>query len=217
MSVGHGLVLARDAGTRFGGAEPSVVVAFPRLQTSGAADPAGWGLDLELGAAWEGGGWSLGVTLSDAVSTFRWSRSALRFRAGRGRLGGPAEDDAGVDASVPRTLLDALDGAVPPPVLRLEAARRLTPRLEAALATRHRLRGGLDAGPAGSVGAAAAWRAAPAVVLQAGVAAGTDGTTWSVGGAAERGRVGAILTLRASGSALRGIDVGVTLTPAGGG
>ena len=99
-TVGHAFVRGRDAGTALTARPLEVNIAFPVVQSDTSYDDftAGSGVGLDLGAAWQGGRWSVGVAAHNIVSTFEWDASKLYYR--------PAEAFFDIDTST--TNFDAL-------------------------------------------------------------------------------------------------------------
>ncbi len=215
VTVGHGLLVARDAGTRVAGADPTVEVSFPRLETGGVSRPAGWGVGVDLGAAWEGAEWSLGAGVKDALGAFRWRRGELRYRAGRALFGEEGGSAPPADSVPPILLLDAVDAATPPPVLSAEAARRLGPRWEASVGVRSRLAPGLDPAPAVVAGASLAWAAAPWLEVRMGGGVAGGDAVWSAAVGASRGRLRVDVGGSGGPGGLRGLSLWLRLRPGG--
>lgn len=120
-TLGHGLVVTRDAGSVIDGGRANADLRLPTISSGGGRAIPGFGLGLDLGLRWGRGSGTTGVALINAVRTFEWSDSALRYRAGEMLLEG-----AGVETDFsPRPLSAA------PPSLRA-LARRVRParRLE---------------------------------------------------------------------------------------
>ncbi|HKK92009.1 MAG TPA: hypothetical protein VJ925_01205 [Longimicrobiales bacterium] len=115
-TIGHGLVVTRDAGSLIDGDQATADLKLPTISASGNGVAPGFGVGMDLGLAWRGVGSTTGVTLFNAVRTFTWASSDLRYRAGETLIEG-----AGVE-----TDFEARPVSEAPPTLRA-LARRLRP------------------------------------------------------------------------------------------
>lgn len=83
-TVGHALVLGRDAGSLLSSDPIEVELRFPTIGPGEEFDAmnAGQGFGLDLGAAWEFGPWSAGASVQNVISTFEWNVDELAYRPG---------------------------------------------------------------------------------------------------------------------------------------
>jgi hypothetical protein len=169
LSVGHGVWVARDAGSVASEEPPTLTLRFPMLERRPEAH-AGSGGALHLGAVWEDDRWSAGITAHDVVARFTWSRDGMTLRPGEAVLGpdAPDVDNTPRPASeAPAALLAALDSLRPARGVTLSVARRLNARTRVAAELMTRARGGIASGPRTAATLAAEWKARPALPLRA--------------------------------------------------
>lgn len=189
-TMGHFLVLGRDAGSLLESDPLTVGLDFPVLHTRTQEFTLnnGSGFGMDLAAAWQGPGWKFGVNLHDVFNTFEWDEEELSFRAGTARFDAETresnfEEMPATDA--PEELLDEIGDSGFDPALSLGAAYDLTPDVTLTLDHRTHLGEGLRAGPDTRTGVGAEYRALPVVDLRAGVSRITDGV--QLGGGAALG------------------------------
>jgi len=96
VTVGNGVILARDRGT-LGTSDPlEIEVDFPVLSNPSSDDDwtHGAGVGVDLGAAWTRAGLRLGASVRNLFNTFQWTLDDLVFREGSGLVD---EEDADTD------------------------------------------------------------------------------------------------------------------------
>lgn len=91
-TVGNFLILGQEQGSTVGTTPVAVDVRFPMVHTPLPDDEGdvqardvlnnGSGIGLDVGAAWQAGGFSAGLTIRNLINTFGWDRDALRYREG---------------------------------------------------------------------------------------------------------------------------------------
>ncbi len=115
-TIGHALVVTRDAGSVIVGNDATASLLLPTIATGGGEAFPGFGVGVDVGFTWRSAGGVTGLALENAASSFGWSDSALRYRAGETLIEGE-----GVE-----TDFDARPVSEAPPTLRA-LARRLRP------------------------------------------------------------------------------------------
>lgn len=148
-TVGHALLVTRDAGSVSEGGDATATLLLPSIATTGGGATPGFGIGFDLGATWRAGGGVTGVSLHDAVSTFDWSESALRYRAGEAIIEGEGvetEFDARPVTEAPASLRALARRVRPARRIEVEHARPLGDRLLLRLTLRERIESGLAPG-----------------------------------------------------------------------
>lgn len=186
--VGNVLMMGRERGGSVSSDPLEVDVMFPVVQTdtAGKSFNNGTGVGLDVGAAWEGGPWSMSFALRNLFNTFKWDQSKLFFRPG----------EAVFNTSDKTTNFDAVraEGAPGAATLLSEVAdQKFNPTVVAAAAydlsatttvvgeIRNRFGDGLDIGPKTHVGVGIEFRPVSLLYLRAGAAKVTAGTQLAAG------------------------------------
>jgi len=186
--VGNVLLMGREQGGSVSSDPIEVDVMFPVVQTDTAGERFnnGTGVGLDVGAAWEGGPWSMSFAVRNLFNTFKWDQSKLFFRPG----------EAVFNTSDNRTSFDAVpaEGAPGAADLLSEVAdQKFNPTVVAAAAydlsssvtvmgeVRNRVGDGLDIGPKNHVGVGVELRPVSLLRLRAGAAKVTAGTQMAAG------------------------------------
>lgn len=213
---GNVLLLGRDGGSVLRGTPVEVELRFPVIQSDSALEPVrnGGGVGLDLGLAWEGGGWSAGLLVENVVHSFRWDEEGLVYRPGEALFdAGETETDF-----EPRPLREG-----PPGLRALVEELRFRPRLgigvsrrrgEATVVTaslEQQLGEGIETAPRSVVAVGVEHAPIPALPLRAGGAWITGGWRGGVGGGLRLGPV----ELQAAATLQRGDAGSATLVSLG--
>jgi hypothetical protein len=156
-TAGNMLYLGRDLGSYFSGEPLELWLRLPVVQTDGPALRAGDGLGLDLGFQWEAAPWSVGLSVQNVVSTFRWDVDRLVFRPVTALI---TDDDADSDfaprpaSEAPAALLDAVRSFRFGPRARLGLAKTVSPRAQLFGQLDARLGRSADPGPPTELGVA---------------------------------------------------------------
>lgn len=195
-SVGNALLLGRERGGSVTSDPVAVSVQFPVVQTDTAGKKwsNGSGVGLDVGAAWEGGPWSVGLAVHNLFNTFEWDRSKLFFRPGEAIFNASTKD-ANVGA-VPAEGTPAADALLSEvghqkfdPILVAAAAYDISPMVTVMGEWRNRFGDGMEVVPKLHLGAGVEVRPAPLLKLRAGLAGITDGFQVAGGGSLVLGPV----------------------------
>jgi len=165
-SLGHGVVLTRDAGSVLTADDAAVELRLPTVTSTGATPGSGLGLDL--GATWRTAGTITGVSLHNAASSFSWSASDLRYREGETLIEGSgveADFDARPLAEAPPALRALLRRVRPARRLELEHVRPMAEGLHLRLTLRERLERGLAPGAPNARLVGIEWQVVESVTL----------------------------------------------------
>ena len=82
-TVGHVLVLARDAGTIIRSNPVELDVRLPSIAPGeDFSVDNGNGVGLDVGGAWESNKWAVGVTIQNVFNTFEWDLDGFVYRSG---------------------------------------------------------------------------------------------------------------------------------------
>ncbi len=187
ITVGHALVVGRDAGGRIGDDPVDVNVAFPVIApgTDFNAGNSGTGFGLDVGAALESGRWTAGAAVQNLVQTFKWKLRDHTYRPGDAFFNGDSSStdfDERPLAEAPAFLRNAVDGLGFRPKVILDGAYRVRPDLDVTGEFRHRFGDGLRLEEKTHLGAGAEYRPAKRLPLRAGLAV-VDGGMQLAGGA----------------------------------
>lgn len=142
-TVGHALVVTRDAGSVAEGAD--AILRLPSISTAGGDVAPGFGVGLDLGVTWDGAGGRTGIVLHDAVSGFEWFASALRYRAGETLIRGEgirSDFDPRPVSEAPATLRALARRVRPARRVEVEHVRRIGEALRLRLVVRERIERG---------------------------------------------------------------------------
>jgi hypothetical protein len=194
-SWGNFLAIAEDSGTRTRSDPLDVEVRFPILHTDPASEGSfdrGRGLGLDLGVAWQGGGWSAGAAVQNAFNTFEWDLETMVFRPGEALFNEITRDsdfDERPASQAPGALRQMVADLTFAPVVALGLARETSETLTVTGDFRRGLGDGLEVGPRTHVGAGVEYRPAPSLALRGGVAVVTEGFQGAGGLGVTMGRV----------------------------
>ncbi len=181
-SVGNALLMGREQGGTVTSDPIAVNIQFPVIQTDTAGSELnnGSGVGLDVGAAWEGGPWSVGLAVRNLFNTFKWDQSKLFFRPGQAIFNASTKD-ANMDA-VPAESTPAADALLSDvgklkfnPILVAAAAYDVSSIVTVMGEWRSRFGDGMEVGPKFHLGAGVEVRPAPIVHLRAGLAGITNG------------------------------------------
>lgn len=185
-SWGNFLAVAEDMGSLTRTNPLEVEVQFPVLHTDSESEGSfnqGTGLGLDLGLAWEGGGWSAAAVVQNVFNTFQWDLQTMLFRPGEALfndLSRESDFDERPASQAPEGLRKSVEDLTFEPVVTLGLAREASETLTFTADFRRRLGDGLEVGPRTHAGAGLEYRPAPFLPLRGGVAVVTDG--FQVGG-----------------------------------
>ncbi len=180
-SWGHFLVVAEDLGTLTRSTPLEVEVRFPILHTDPESEghfDRGTGLGLDLGVAWEGGGWSAAAVVENVFHTFEWDLETMLFRPGEALFNEDTREsdfDERPASQAPEALRQMVADLTFKPLVALGIAREASETLTLSADFRHRLGEGMDIRPRTHLGAGFEYRPAPSFPLRGGVAVITEG------------------------------------------
>ncbi|MFC1660081.1 conjugal transfer protein TraF [Gemmatimonadota bacterium] len=180
LSFGHALVLGQDAGSTLDDDPVELGLRFPVIQSDSAdlRGNSGWGVGLDLGGAWTGGPWSVGVAVKDLFHTFEWDLGSMYFRPGEAIFDGEtseADFDARSATDAPITLQNAVTDLRFHPSLTLGVGFQAAQSLTVTTDIRKRFGEGIDVGPDLHMGLGFEFRPITGLSLHAGGAKITDG------------------------------------------
>jgi len=144
-TIGHGVLTTRDAGSVLSGDDATADVRLPTITSTGFAP--GFGVGLDLGATWRGGGGTTGVVLRNAATTFAWSDDDLRLREGETLVEGEgvsSDFDARPVSEAPAALRALLRRLRPARRLEIEHVRPLTQGVHLRFVLRARVERGIS-------------------------------------------------------------------------
>lgn len=183
--MGNGIAIAQDFGSSL---SDSLQLRFPMIRPDSNYDfneSLGNGVGADLGIAWSGGPWKLGLNAENVFNTFKWDTTALVAVSGEGTF---SPDTNSTDfeteypfASAPAELKDIVRNQAFKPAITLGAAFKVLKSLTLTADLKQSF-GGDEAiviGPKSRFGVGAEWRILPFLPLRAGVASVTDG--WQAG------------------------------------
>jgi hypothetical protein len=150
-TLGHAVLVTRDAGSVIDGDDATATLLLPSITTAGGEFAPGFGLGFDVGVTWRGAGGLTGVSLHNAVNTFTWSDSALRYRAGETLLEGEGvqtDFDPRPVSEAPSTLRALTRRVRPGRRLDVEHVRSAGDGVVLRFAVRQRLESGLAPGRA---------------------------------------------------------------------
>lgn len=226
-SIGHGLVSGYDAGSRASSDPLEIQVAFPMIisvapdsfvvngDTLVAEEESSWnkgsGLGLDVGAAWQGGIFSAGVSIQNLISTFSWNEDDMWYSPGVALFDADTtttDFDQLPLSEAPDDVRDRLDDLVFPPTFALAAAVAL-PMVKVTGEIRHRAGDALTLDSGTHVGVGAEFRPIGFLPIRAGVATVNGGFNLGAGIGIELG----VFNLNLAGSR-RSSDLGTDVTGA---
>lgn len=181
--MGNGLVVAQDLGSQI---TDSLQLRFPMIMPdSDFAGNVGNGMGLDLGVAWSGGPWRVGLNAENVFNTFKWDTTMLVSRSGVGTF---TTDSTNTDfdtqyafGAAPAALRDIVTNQTFKPAVTLGAAFMVLPSLTLTADIRQSLGddNAIQIGPKSRMGVGAEWRVLPFLPLRGGVASVSDG--WQAG------------------------------------
>lgn len=199
LTGGTFLLLGRDAGSVLRGEPNRLELRFPLVESAPGGGPAsgGWGMGLDLGAAWESGPWAGSLRLENLFHTFGWDPERLRYRPGEALFQG-GETDSDFDP-VPlregppgfRELVDELRFR---PALEVGAARSIGRLTRVSASWREAAGGGISTGARRRVAMGVEHEARPWLPLGIGIAVDPGGWWGTAGVGLVRGGAGLHLT-----------------------
>jgi hypothetical protein len=184
--VGHGLVIADDAGSSFGSnLQLNIPIIRPDTNFDGIV---GKGTGMDVGLSWSGGPWRIGALVENVFNNFAWDTTKLAFTPGTGFIDADTSytelDTTVAFTNAPAGMKKIVTDQVFKPGISIGASLALGKSLTLT-ADIKQYTGGDDAivfGPKSHVGVGAEWRVLPFIPLRAGVASVTDG--WQAGAGA---------------------------------
>jgi hypothetical protein len=185
LHFGHTALVAREAA---GSLQPEPVTGeanFPLMQTRETKLDNGFGVGVDIAAAWEAGRWSAGLMLENLFNTFEWDFSNLDYRQGEAffDVGAARSSFETRDAGeAPGSLQDAVNDAGFDPTLTLGGAYDVRTDLKVLADFTQRFGDGLSLSPKTRVGAGAEWGVLNWLILRGGGSVITDG--YRIGGGA---------------------------------
>jgi hypothetical protein len=180
FSLGHAMLLGQDAGTLLNDDPLELSVSFPVIQSDSTDVRAnhGWGFGLDLGVAWTGGPWSVGVVLKDLANTFEWKVEDMFYRSGEafydGETSGSTWDPVSA-SQAPGALQEAVTDLKFKPAIALGGAYAVSDAFQVSTDIRKRFGEGIDVGPELHLGLGFEVKPLPLLAIQAGGAVITDG------------------------------------------
>ena len=194
-TIGNFLALGRESQSTLSTEPLMVNVRFPMIHTPFTDDSLdqstgdvlnnGSGFGIDVGAAWQGGIFSAGLTVRNLINTFDWDLDGLRFRQGAGTWNADTsytdftESDIG---DAPPELVDRVETLYTfSPVLAVGAAAQVTPSLKVTGEIRHSLDDNLIADARSHMGVGAELTVLPVLPVRAGLAIITGGYQLSGG------------------------------------
>lgn len=181
--MGNALVVAQDLGSVV---SDSLQLRFPMIMPdSDFTGNVGNGMGADLGIAWSGGPWRVGLNAENVFNTFRWDTTMLVSRSGVGTF---TTDTSTTDfdtqyafSAAPAALRDIVTKQAFKPAVTLGAAFAVMPSLTLTADIRQSLGddNAIQIGPKSRMGVGAEWRPLGFLPLRAGVASVTDG--WQAG------------------------------------
>lgn len=185
-SMGHGVVMARDANSFFQADPLELQLDFPALlpRTDDMAMDHGTGYGLNLGLLYEETGMSIGVTVENVMNTFEWRTDDMSYVPATAIFnldGGQTNFDEMPADQAPAVILDELAALTLEPAFAVGVELRPSELLSLSADVKKRT-GGLALGPEFHAGVGAEVRALPFLPLRAHVVKVTGGM--QVGGGA---------------------------------
>lgn len=233
-TIGHGLVSGFDAGSRASSDPLEIEVAFPMIVShtepcdstpdffSSACEPGdtlqdesewnkGSGFGLDLGAAWQGGIFSAGVSIQNLVNTFAWNEDDMWYSPGEALFDADTSESNFEHvplSEAPDAVRERLDDLGFAPVFAVAAAVDL-PMLKVTGEVRHRTGEALTMDSGTHVGVGAEFRPLGFLPIRAGAATVNGGFNLGAGIGLEFG----VFNLNLAG-ARRTSDLGTDVTGA---
>lgn len=184
--VGHGLIIADDAGSTFGNTlQLNLPIIRPDTNYDGIM---GKGTGMDIGLSWSGGPLRIGALVENVFNNFAWDTTKFAFTPGTGSITADTSyttfDSTRAFSAAPAAMKKIVTDQVFKPGIALGASLALSKRLTLT-ADIKQYTGGAEAivfGPKSHFGVGAEWRILPFIPLRAGVASVTDG--WQAGAGA---------------------------------
>ena len=184
--VGHGLIIADDAGSSFGSnLQFNIPIIRPDTSFDGIV---GKGTGMDVGLSWSGGPWRIGALVENVFNNFAWDTTKFAFTPGTGFIDTDTSytnfDSTVAYTNAPAAMKKIVTDQVFKPGISVGASLALGKSLTLT-ADIKQYTGGDEAivfGPKSHVGIGAEWRVLPFIPLRAGVASVTDG--WQAGAGA---------------------------------
>lgn len=177
--MGHALLLGRDAGSVLTADPMAVELSFPAITVSDSVGlNNGTGLGLDLGAVWQGDGYTLGASIQNVVNSFEWDFTDFSYIPGEALFNGDGNSsdfDERPVSQAPAEFLALAEGRTLKPVLALGVALDPTPDLRIQADLRKASDDGLALGPDFHLGVGAELRTVSVLPLRAHLARITDG------------------------------------------
>ena len=200
-TIGHALVMGRDAGSSLTSDPVSVDVEFPVILPDFDGIDSGSGLGLDVGAAWQWKRWTAGAAVQNLVQSFSWNLDDYAYRPGSAFFD---ENDSGSDfderpaREAPASLRREFEQRDFDPRLSVGVAWRARPDLTVTGDLRHELGSGLRVEERTHLGAGAEFRPIPLLALRGGLAAVSGGFQFAAGAGVALGpvRVSAAVSAR---------------------
>jgi hypothetical protein len=189
-TVGHAIGQARDAGSLLTSDPVRLDVRVPMVTVSdslarGGQYDFGRGIGVDVGAAWQGGPWTLGVAVKNVVNTFKWDTTRLVYRPGEAYFDSDtsySKADERPYGEAPAALRALVAGYDYKPTIAGAAALRLSGRTTVSFDARERLGDGVPTEPKLHAGVGLEFRPVGFLPLRAGGAMLSGG--WQAGGGA---------------------------------
>lgn len=184
LSMGHALLVGRDAGSLIRDDPVELELKLPVVQQSSEGDfGRGSGVGLDLAGAWQKGPWSAGLVVKNLFHGFEWDTEELVFRPGEA-LFDAEEVESDFDErpfeQAPLELKRRVDELTFRPRIHLGVGYRATEALTLTGELQRRLgKGGLPLGPRTRIGVGAEYLLSP-VILRGGGGYLSGG--WALGG-----------------------------------
>ena len=184
--VGHGLIIADDAGSTIGN---TLQLNIPIIRPDTAYDGImGSGTGMDVGLSWSGGPWRVGALVENVFNNFAWDTTKFAFTPGTGTIDQDNSethfDSTAAYTNAPAAMKKIVTDQVFKPGISVGASLALGKSLTLT-ADLKQYTGGDEAivfGPKSHFGVGAEWRLLPFIPLRAGVASITDG--WQAGAGA---------------------------------
>lgn len=167
-SIGHGVLLTRDAGSVLTGGAATAALRLPTISSTGSSP--GFGVGVDLGVTWTGSESRTGVSIQNAGSDFRWSDGDLRFREGETLIEGEgvaSDFSARPVGEAPPALRALVRRLRPARRIEIEHVRALDGRLHLRVLLRQRLERGLAPSTPDARLVGLQWRARSSLALAA--------------------------------------------------
>lgn len=181
--MGNSLVVAQDLGSVL---SDSLQLSFPMIvPDSNYNGSLGNGVGVDLGIAWGGGPWKVGLNAENVFNSFRWDTTLLAAVSGVGTF---STDSNATDfdtqhpySVAPAELRNIVDQQRFAPAVTFGAAFRVMPSLTLTADIRQSFGddNAIQIGPKSRMGVGAEWRLLPFLPLRGGVASVSDG--WQAG------------------------------------